>query len=70
MGVYEGRGLLSKSVKELLLRWNETKMSWDDVRAHDFEKSFLEPLEMDLRNAVTAMDHMAILLGQVKSACS
>ena len=30
----------------------------------------IEPLEMDLRNAVTAMDHMAILLGQVKSACS
>ena len=28
MGVYEGRGQLSKSIKELLLRWNETRMSW------------------------------------------
>jgi len=69
MGVYEGRGLLSKSIKELTLRWNETKMSWDDVRGREFEKRFLEPLEMDLMNAVAAMDHMAILLSQVKSAC-
>ena len=37
---------------------------------HDFEKSFLEPLEMDLKNAVAAMDHMAILLSQVRNACS
>lgn len=70
MGVYEGRGQLSKSMKELLLRWNETKTSWDDVRAHEFEKNFLEPLEMDLRNAVSAMDHMAILLNQIRSVCS
>ena len=70
MGVYEGRGQLGKSIKELVMRWNETKMSWDDVRAHDFEKNFLEPLEMDLKNTVGAMDHMAILLNQIKSACS
>lgn len=70
MGVYEGRGQLSKSMKELSLRWNETKTTWNDVRAAEFEKNFLEPLEMDLRNAVSAMDHMAVLLNQIRSACS
>ena len=70
MGVHEGRGLLSKSIKELMLRWDEARMSWDDVRAREFENSFLEPLQMDLKNAVSAMDHMAILLQQVRSACS
>jgi hypothetical protein len=69
MGVYEGRGQLAKALKSLLLRWNETKGLWDDVRSDDFEKTYLLPLEMDMRNAVGAMDHMAIILHQIRRDC-
>ena len=69
MGVYEGRGQLSKSIKLLLLRWQETKMSWDDTATVHFEKKFLEPLEADLRTAMSAMDHMNTVLAQVRRDC-
>ena len=69
MGVYEGRGTLAKGIKQLMLRWSETRMSWDDAAARTFEKKYLEPLEIDLRNAVGAMDHMATLLTQVRREC-
>jgi len=69
MGVYEGRGTLSKAVKLLENRWHEAKMSWDDPRAREFEERFLMPLNMDLRNAVTAMDQIAILLTRIRAEC-
>ena len=69
MGVYEGRGQLSKGMKQLQLRWLEAKSSWDDAASAHFEKKFLEPLEADLRTAVTAMDHMAAVLVQARRDC-
>ena len=69
MGVYEGRGQLAKSMKDLMLRWCETKMTWDDAMARGIEKDVLAPLEADLRNAASAMDHMAVLLNQIHREC-
>jgi len=69
MGVHEGRGQLSKAMKELLLRWSEVRMNWDDAVSRGFEDRYLAPLQMDLRNAVAAMDHMAILLQQARRDC-
>jgi len=69
MGVYEGRGALSKALKQLENKWAETKMSWDDCRAREFEDRFLVPLQQDLRNAVGAMDQLAVLLTRIRSEC-
>ena len=69
MGVYEGRGQIGKSMKELMLRWSETRAVWDDAVARQFEEKYLAPLEMDMRSAVNAMDHMATLLSLVRREC-
>jgi hypothetical protein len=69
MGVYEGRGQLARALKDLNLRWMETKSTWQDATSDAFEKEHLLTLEMDLRQAVTAMEHMAQILGQVKRDC-
>lgn len=69
MGVYEGRGTLGKAIKQLESRWAEAKLSWDDPRSREFEERFLAPLTMDLRNAVSAMDQMAVLLTRVRQEC-
>jgi hypothetical protein len=70
MGVYEGRGALGKGIKDLTLRWAEVKVDWDDPVSHALENDFLLPLEMDLRNALAAMDHLAIVLQQVRKDCT
>jgi hypothetical protein len=69
MGVYEARGMLGKAWKDLTLRWLETKVSWDDVVAHKFENEFLLPMEQDMRNSMAAMDHVAVILAQVRRDC-
>lgn len=70
MGVYEGRGQLTKAMKELMNRWLETKGSWEDANSKQFEQGFLQMVEQDLKNTVGAMDHMAILLSQIKRDCA
>ena len=69
MGVYEGRGQLSKALKNLLLRWVEVHSSWDDEASKHFEEKFIFPMEMDLKNASSAMDHMAVVLSSVRRDC-
>ena len=69
MGVYESRGQLAKLMKELGDKWADTRTDWDDVVSEAFEKRFLEPMEADLRNAMGAMDHMALLLSQIRRDC-
>ena len=69
MGIYEGRGTLSKALKQLDNQWQETKVLWDDPRSREFEQRFLAPLELDLRQAVSAMDQMAMLLSRIRSEC-
>lgn len=69
MGVYEGRGQLSKALKQLMLRWAEARGSWDDAASDYFEKRYLEPLDSDMKAATNAMDHMAGLLSQVRRDC-
>ena len=69
MGVYEGRGQLAKAIKELMRQWAETKGQWEDAQSRAFEEKHLAPLESDLRTAASAMDHIGVLLGQMKRDC-
>ena len=69
MGVHESRGNLAKAMKELNLRWQETREGWNDAQAEEFEKRYLQELESNLRTAGTAMDQIAILLSQVRRDC-
>ena len=69
MGVYEGRGQLARAMKDLMIRWGETKIAWKDVVSQEFEEQFLAPLERELRNATSAMDQAAQVLSQVRQDC-
>jgi hypothetical protein len=69
MGMHEGRAALRKSVKELVLHWNDTKSRWHDGNARSFESKYMLPLDQDAKAAVSAMDTMAALLGRIKSDC-
>jgi hypothetical protein len=66
MGVYEGRGQLAKALKELMQRWAETKGYWHDSVAAQFEAEKLAALEHDIKSAMSAMDHVAVLVQQAR----
>jgi len=69
MSVFESRGQVTGAMKELLIRWHDTKSNWDDPVSHAIEKEFVDPLQTELRNAGAAMDHLAIVLQNVKRDC-
>jgi len=69
MGMHEGRARLGKSVKELAARWNETKSHWSDTTAKQFEMNHLLNIEMDAKQAFSAMDAMIQVLQQIKRDC-
>jgi hypothetical protein len=69
MGMHEGRARLGKSVKELQARWSEARMHWDDSTAKAFEMQHLLNIEMDARQAFSAMDSMIQVLQQIKRDC-
>jgi hypothetical protein len=69
MGMHEGTGQLAKAMKLLMEKWAQTRGVWDDEVAAKFEKTYLEPLNMDLRSALTAMDQMSVLLQQIRRDC-
>jgi hypothetical protein len=70
MGMHESRGNLHKNMRDLLVKWAETKLHWSDEVADRFEADVLEVLERDLRTAMSAMDQAGILLSQVRHECS
>ncbi len=69
MGVHEGRGTLARAMKDLMLRWQDTRTEWDDAQAKHFEQERLLNIEHDLRAAVSAMDAMSVLLSQCRRDC-
>jgi hypothetical protein len=69
MGVYEGRAQLAKAMKELRLRCSDATSGWTDSMSKEFEEKHLVLLEMDLKTALSAMDHMATLLQQIQRDC-
>lgn len=70
MGMVEGRATLRKSMKELMMRWAETKSQWNDANAAAFESKYLVPLEADAKKAVNAMDQMSQILQRIKQECA
>ena len=44
-------------------------MNWDDEQARRFEERFIATIEQDLRQAVSSMDEMAVLMNQIRHEC-
>jgi hypothetical protein len=69
MGLFEARGNLSKSYKDLISRWNIVKESWDDEQSKQLETETLERINKELKAAVDAIDSMALLCSSARRDC-
>ena len=70
MGLFEAKGQLDRSIKELLMRWSLVRGQWKDNVAAEFEEKHLVPLQRSLRNATSAMSSAAGFISRVRSECS
>lgn len=69
MGLFESRGNVHKALKDLILKWQAAKMSWNDEQAQSIETDVLWPLERDVRSAGEAMDVMKALVSSARRDC-
>ena len=69
MSVMDSKATLSRAVKDLFARWNEVKTFWSDTQSEEFEKTFLDPIEQDVRSAMSALDAMNMTLMTIEHDC-
>ncbi|MCL4210171.1 MAG: hypothetical protein HRU76_01650 [Phycisphaeraceae bacterium] len=69
MSVSVGRTKLKNALQDLLVKWEETRGVWNDVRSQQFARQYLEPLDPAVRAAVAAMDRLASQIAQAERDC-
>jgi hypothetical protein len=61
---------LSNGLKTLRLRWEETRLGWNDPISRDFEANKWGPLESQVAAVLEAMDRLAPILARAQRECS
>lgn len=69
MSAQGSAGNLSGALKELSIRWLETKTHWDDGKSQEFERQYLEKLPNDVNRAMSVMEEIGALLKKVRQDC-
>ncbi len=69
MSTQGSSGNLSGALKELAVRWQETKAHWHDVKSQEFERKYLESLPNDVGRALGVMEEIGTLLKKVRHDC-
>ncbi len=63
------KGMLSAATRQLLNRWGETRQTWRDRKAEEFEKTYLSDLAGGVNAAIRAMEELDQLLHKIHADC-
>ncbi len=69
MSVSDSRARLVLAAKQLSSDWQHTKESWRDQKCFEFEKTYMGPLETEVRVTLSAMEHLSSLLLHAQHDC-
>ncbi len=69
MSAKESSANLVQALKELSLKWQETKVHWRDGKAQQFEREYLEDLPDHVQRTMSVMQEIDVLLKKVRSDC-
>lgn len=62
-------GKLSAVTKVLSSQWQQTRESWKDAKAEEFERQYLDELFTSVDKAVGIMDQVEKLVAKIRSDC-
>lgn len=63
------RGMLTLATRQLQARWSETRASWRDSKAADFEELYLSELSQCVSNALRVLEELEHLLDKIHADC-
>lgn len=69
MSASRSKSMLLDSTRQLQARWTETRATWRDQKAADFEDQYLTQLASDVHQALRGIDELDKLLHQVQADC-
>jgi hypothetical protein len=55
--------------RDLANKWENTKNSWRDAKAEEFERQYLEELLNSVDKAATVMEQLDKLIGKIRHDC-
>lgn len=61
--------MLALATRQLTERWAETRNSWRDAKADEFERLYLGELNDSVAAALRAMEDLDKLLGKIHADC-
>lgn len=67
MSVSGGRVKVQVALKDLMAKWDLVRQYWNDDIARHFQEVTLDPLDGQIRSALTAMDKMRENLHRIKN---
>lgn len=63
------RSRLTALTRELFAQWRETRESWSDAKAEEFERDFLQPLLGHIDRASTALEQLDDIVTKARKDC-
>jgi vacuolar-type H+-ATPase subunit B/Vma2 len=63
------KGLLTLATRNLQARWGETRFSWRDRKAEEFDELYLSELMNSVNSALRVIDELDQLLEKVHADC-
>lgn len=69
MSVAASKGLLTTATRLLESRWNETRFSWRDRKAEEFEETYLSELMNSVNSALRVIEELDHLLEKIHADC-
>jgi len=69
MSVLSNKARLTASTRELAVQWDQTKETWRDDQARQFEHDYIEPLKSSVDAAMDIIDQLDKLVLKIRSDC-
>jgi len=69
MSTAGSRGLLTLATRQLMNRWEETRISWRDQKAVGFQDLYLSEVKDTVNSAIRTLEELERLLEKVHEDC-
>ncbi len=69
MSMSASKGLLTLATRQLQARWGETRFSWRDSKAQQFDDLYLSELMNSVNSAFRVIDELDQLLEKIHADC-
>lgn len=69
MSLKASKAKLARASKDLATQWEQTRASWRDQKAREFEAKYISPLPDSISSAVAIIDELDAVLTKIRNSC-